>query len=261
MAEIATVVRLLFAATFLSVVPPWLRRTVGGALVESIGVQLDAETDRNVDGVNLRFPSADRPTALGYLGRERRIIRGPAESDASYAARLLIWLDSHAIRGGPYALLTQLHAYFLDSMNVPIRLIASSGLRHSMDANGTIVRDTIDWNADGEYPNKWARIWLLFQINDTVIDVPLLDESGVPIVTEAGEPILTSVSIYALDDATKDILCAVPREWSAAHIDEIHIVLMPPGSELWGTPGIWDDTDPTPGQIWSSGNDAVSFLC
>lgn len=235
-----------FAAEILLICPPWLRRRVGGALMAALGEAVDVATQRAVDGVALRFPSAAQPRALTYLGRQRQILRGPGEDGATFAARMLTWWDAHRTRGGPYALLGQLHAFFVSSLAVPIALVANSGFRHQVDVAGAITEDTISWGGDGEHPARWARLFLFFSLSGTTVGIPLLAE----------------VSIYAMSDAERELFCAVPREWSAAHIDLIYLTLLPPEGDVWGYPpgGTWADDDPSPGQVWG-GNLAVQFVC
>ncbi len=253
--------RRTFESLVLSIVPPWLNRTVGGAIMRSIGTAIeDVLTDTSL-GVRLRFPNADNPEALGLLGRQRRILRGPGETNTTFAARILRWWDAHRGRGGPYELLTQLHQFFANDINPAFDLIANSGLWHSVDASGVITRNgTIaSWSGDGEYPTKWARIWIVFNLSGDTIEVPLLDENGDPLLTEGGDPILSTTSIYALTSEEIDIICAVPREWDAAHIDRIYIVLIPLDGLAWGLPpGVheWGD----PGLTWGGGL-AVNLTC
>lgn len=264
-------VRLFFETGILRVCPPWLRRTVGTAVMKSLGVQIDTEIDRDVDGVGLRFPNPNQPDALGFLGRERRILRGPAEPAANFAIRLRTWWDAHSTRGGPYALLGQMFPYLAGTIDAPVEVVGNSGIRHLVDANGVITRDSIDWNGDGNYPTKWARFWVM--INSATLTLPLVTESGEPVLTESGEQVLTVSQITAanITDEQKEIVCAVPREWSAAHIDEVHVILLFDGGELWGyrtttdpasgtTIGTWADTDPSPGQVWQS-EDPADILC
>jgi len=260
-------IRLLFAVGILLISPPWLRRRIGGAIMRSLGVPIDTETDRNVDGVELRFPNALQPDALGFLGRERRILRGPGEDAATFAGRLRTWWDAHRARGGPYELLRQLRAFFLPTLSIDFTVVGNSGIRHVIDTAGVITRDIVAWNGDGNYPTKWARIWLLFPLDDATFPIPLVTESGEPILTEGGEAIIVTIAIDALTPSDIELICAVPREWSAAHIDEIHIILLPPGGELWGFTadgdpvGTWADDDPTPGQIWGGADEPVDILC
>ncbi len=261
-------IRLTFVSSMLRVSPPWLRRIVGAAVMEGFGVPIDTETDRNTEGVELRFPNVSHPDALGFTGRERRILRGPIEPAASYIVRLRKWWDSHRGRGGPYALLNQLFGYFTGFPVTPMEVVSNTGQRHLIDTSGNITRDSIIWDGDGQLPTKWARIWVM--INDATLAVPLLTESGEEITTESGETILIVVPITTLTPADEDVFCAVPREWSAAHIDEMHVVLLFGGAELWGyrttddplsggSIGTWDDSDPTPGQTWTAG--AIDILC
>lgn len=231
--------------------------------MEGIGSQIDVEVDRNTEGLRKRFPSAASTQALGFIGRERRILRGPAEPSDVYAARLITWWDAHRLRGGPYALLTQLYEFFLTSLNVPMQVVANSGTRHSVDTSGVITRDAVVWSGDGAYPTKWGRIFIFYSLTGTMIDLPLITESGEPVITESGEHILAVISLYAATAADLELFCVVPREWDAAHIETIYINLLPPEGELWGYPtpvGTWSASDPSPGQVWG-GNAVVQFTC
>ncbi len=119
-----------FEAAMLDACPPWLRRTRGAALMGAFGAVLDTLSQRAAEGVRLRFPGFD-VDALPMHGRERRIQRGPLETDERYAARLWGWRQAHRGRGGPYALLEQLRAYFADSPR-QIDVVYHSGTRRSL---------------------------------------------------------------------------------------------------------------------------------
>lgn len=260
--------RLLFTSAIKQIAPPWLRRLVGGAVMESLAVPVETLVDRTVESLRKRFPTEDND-ALNYIGKERRILRGPGEDSETYAGRLLIWWDSHRLRGGPYALLEQMFAYFRFSLNVQIDLVNNSGQetgtpgifevnRYSVSPTGVITRDSLTWNGDGAAPPKWARIFLIFRLDSEFLPLSvLLTEDGEPILTEDGEEILVETSIYALSDADRAVLCAVPHEWKAAHIDKIYIALLHGVGDLWGYPE---------GETWSGpetwGEDeAVTFEC
>ena len=261
-----------FISAMTQLSPPWLRRAVGGALMQSLGVPVETESDRNVEGVDIRFPrQGGHPEALSVLAQERRIIRGPGEGPVSFADRLRAWWDSHLTRGGAYALLGQMFPYFRDFLNVPIEVVANSGTRVLLDTAGNITRDSIVWTGDGQYPLKWARTFIMVNMTTTELSVPLLTESGIPVLTESGLPILVEVSIFSLGQAEEDILCAVPVDWNAAHVDEVTLFLLHPGAELWGyrtttdpgsgaSIGTWADDDPTPGQVWQT-TDPIVIEC
>lgn len=199
--------------------PPWLQRDIAEKLLYSIGLQADAFGDAVVAAVKLRFPNYYSNESLPLLGRERRISRGPTEADATYAPRLNRWLTDHQRRGGPYALLAQLYAYFAPA-NFPIQLVYASGRRFSMDSAGVVTRDDIVWAPDADTA-RWARWWLFY----------FTDAYPSPTADEIAE------------------LRRVPKEWNAAHCLGT-IVIFPSDAELWDFPpghtwdesGTWDTT-------------------
>lgn len=232
--------RLAFVTGLVRTMPPWLRRTRGLRLLEAIGEQIDDVIDRTAEGVRLRFPHhlTPDPGALALTGRERRIRRGPAEPAATYAKRIRTWWDAHRTRGGPYALLGQLYAYTVDWLNVPIDVVYYSGTRRAMDAAGAITRDAITWGADAS--GHWARFWVFFYVTDPIpgADAFLVTEDSDFLTTEAGDFLVASTGIApdALSSADEEIFKAIPREWSAAHIDKISIVLLWDDACLVGYP-------------------------
>lgn len=142
-------------------VPGWLRNKVGGGLMQAFGIQLDTMTDRMRDGILLRFPGVLTDETLGHISRDRRIKRGPGEDAATFAARLRLWWDSHRTRGGGHTLLEQLHA-FLGTQAREAHLVYHSGTRYILSDDGTIIRDSIAWGADGT--DDWAQVWLFFPL-------------------------------------------------------------------------------------------------
>jgi hypothetical protein len=222
--------------------PPWLQRSVGGRLLRSIGALADEISSRIVQGVALRFPTdVVDPDALALTGQERRMLRGPAEDAVTYARRIRSWWDAHRIRGGPYALLEQFHAYLSGLLNVQIDCVYWSGTRRSISIDGVITRDSISWGADGS--SEWSQIWLFLYLAADIVttsDETLIDDDGNTLMFTIGDP----------DDL--EVLRAIPREWSAAHIHRTTIVVLADYRQLWDYPpailtwdddeGLWDDT-------------------
>lgn len=190
--------------------PPWLQHGWAEKLLYAYGAQVDAFADALVAGVKMRFPNLYSPESLPLIGRERRIARGLLEDDATYASRLTRWLDDHRRRGGPYALLAQLHAYYHPN-DFPVQLIYRSGRRYSMDVNGNVTRDDITWSPDAQ-PDKWARWWLLM----------FTDAYPLPLSAQD----------------TADI-ALIPTEWNAAHCFG-SVILLPTGGEIIDSPGLID---------------------
>ena len=249
--------------------PPWLQRAIGEAYLGGIGQVIDCHIDRIVDAVRQRFPNGSRTDALAAIGRERRVLRGPGEDSVTYARRLRKWWDLHRTRGNSRTLLEQLFDYFAASLSVSMEVVDGNGKRHLVSPAGSITEDAILWDADGT--GKWARAWVMINLLDTNLPVPILDENGEPVLDGAGDPTFILVDIFALTATEEALVCAVPRSWSAAHIEKTTVVLLHPGAELWGyrtttDPGsgqsiaTWADDDPSPGQVWQP-TDPVQIEC
>ena len=188
--------------------PPWLATGNNEKFMYAAAVQADTFADALIAAVALRFPGAYGYDSLPQIGKERRIARGPFESDATYAERLTRWLDDHRRRGGPYAMLAQLHAYFAPN-NFPINLLYRSGRHFAMDATGAITRTISTVFAPNTNPAQWARWWLFFDLPaDALADIDSTDLAN---------------------------LGHIPREWNAAHAQG-RVFALEPGAELWGWP-------------------------
>jgi len=236
--------RLLFAGGLLRRLPPWLQRTVGARVVQGLADPIDALVLSTLAAVRARFPSSTMTDALARIGAERKIPRGLAESDETFAARVLPWLDAHRGRGGPYALLRQLDAYFQAWLNVPIDCVSYKGNRHVIDAaalvaDSAITHDGITWGGDSS--GKWARFWVFLYLPSAVVPAPietvyLVTDTGARIVTDTGAFLVADLSLdaTALDAAQIEIFTCVVRAWAAAHIDRATVVL------LWGYRRLWN---------------------
>lgn len=196
------------------VVPPWLQRTIGRSLMRGFGAALDDVQRESAEGVFARFPKANRPDVLAPIGSDRKIIRGLNEDADTYAARLVRWRIDHRTRGGPYALLRQLEAFWSTAPR-QIDLVYASGTRFVLETDGTITKDAIASNAD---PARWSRCSIFYYL------------------TEDETPI--SYALYRN-------LMAIPREWSAAHVGEINVFALAGGCRVWGYPPTpWGEPEP-----------------
>ncbi len=222
--------------------PPWLRRTHGARVMEGVADILEQLTERFIQGVKVRFPGAPpRPVdlaALALTGRGRRIRRGPNEAAETYARRLRGWWDAHRTRGGPYALLEQLRAFFLDWPSARMDVVYAAGTRRWMDEDGAITRDAIVWDADGS--GEWAHVWVFFHLPDAIVVAvdELTTQGGDTLVTQDEEPLMVTETISPADlsENYEEIFRAIPREWTTAHVPYVTVVLLFSTARLWNYP-------------------------
>lgn len=251
--------RPLWASGILRAVPRWLTRVRAARLLQGIGDFFDAESVKADEAVRARFPRAEVPSALPYIGRERRIRRGPGETGATYASRLLRWWDAHRARGSAYEMLRQLRDFWRASPEVEeIHVVAHSGRRHWVDMADadTFTRDSVAW-LPGPI-DEWAHVWV-FLYTDGPPDTAstLVTHAGDILVTHLGDDLVAITDLSgggALAEEEAELYRAVPREWSAGHIPYVTVVLRwgdgwllgyPPGIEL-GDPGLVLGGDDTP---------------
>jgi len=94
------------------VLPAHMSKIELGRLVYAVGLVCDAYVDWVVRAMQQRFPLICEPDALLWHGRDRQIFRGQVQSEASFRAQLVRWLQLHKRRGHPWALLTAIQTYF-----------------------------------------------------------------------------------------------------------------------------------------------------
>ena len=115
--------------------PKWLTSGEGESVLFSLHVVVDAWLERARLGVYARFPDSAPDDAIVAISRDRKIIRGLNENKASFAKRLIKWLDTHRIRGNPFALLEQIRAYL--QAEVVLRTVDQNGNWFWIDADGS----------------------------------------------------------------------------------------------------------------------------
>jgi hypothetical protein len=151
----------------------------GGSEVDSrslwtVALTLDAQLQRMRDGIGARYPgnppagaklattNGAPDDALGLIGRDRLIRRGPSEPVANYVARLQRAIDDHRVRGNAWAMLEQIQG-FLAPRAVKVAYVNEHGNFYTLDADGTQTRNKYtDWDWDGSaLTDAWARFWIV----------------------------------------------------------------------------------------------------
>lgn len=235
-----------FRRAFRKLVPSWLSKDDGERVLYSLGVLKDWFDTRLKQGLQARFPSHAMPSALPYLGRDRRIVRGINEPAAAYAARLVSWLDAHAVRGNPYALMDQLAAYC--QAEVRIRTVDSRGNWYTRERDGTrsALLDTADWNWDAADPSRWSRFWVI--IYPTADGRPWERDGtwgdGSYWSSDPAEGTWGSTALLTEVQSVRELV----REWKPAGTTCVKVIVA--FDDGLFTPGGIVETDGTWGQSW-----------
>jgi hypothetical protein len=229
-----------FRDAVLRVTPRWLQNRNASRLLYAMAAQLDAVVDGVTAGIEMTMPGRYSDETLPIHGRQRRIRRGPSESAESYATRLKRWWGDHRRRGGPYAMLEQVRAFWAPS-EFDVALVYRSGRRFQMDGDtGAVTIDDIDWSNLDDDPDKWARWWLFYEWPESIAADGSWESDG---VWDDG-------GVWDSDLTVEDVanIRAVPEDWNNMHCFGT-VVLLSDGRELWDYPGgTWDEPD----GVWAS---------
>lgn len=240
---------LSFRETLRRYVPPWLSdrptagRTVGFRYLYGIVALLDAGAQFVIEGIQARFPGIGTPTALPYIGRDRRIIRGPLESDAAYAARLIEWLDLWRAAGNAYALAKAFQA-FLAPGRPRIRIVTRSGFWWTLEPSGELtwhLATPNNWDWDSLTHPERAACWSDFWV---IVYPPHFSTAG---TWGDGGSLWGERKAFGQDTTTQNVetIRALIRQWKAAHARCVMVIFAyDPASfdpaSLPGAPGMPD---------------------
>lgn len=152
--------------------PRWLTEGDGELVGYALDLMRDAFVERVRLGLMARLPQND-PTglttapsdALVAMGRDRRVVRGVAESEIDYAKRMLSWLSDRRTAGNPFTLMRKLAEYLGPLPSY--RTVDASGNWYSRAANGvqTALLNQGNWNWSGPEPARWSRFWVVIYPN------------------------------------------------------------------------------------------------
>ncbi len=228
-------------------VPAWMSNRPGlnttFKMLYALALPLDVLLEGLTEGMQAKFPGYAGPDALAYIGRSRGITRGEAETNPSYTARLLAWIDTWG-NAGSDALLAQLIQGYLAN-NPVVRIVARSGQTVTANQDGTTSIATMAWNWDGisnpERSTFWSDIWIIVYPCEWPITGTALT-SLASIWGTATPP----GNGHAVSGASVDGVLGLVAAWKGAHTYVRAIVwsydstLFVPGSPVAGDPdGTW----------------------
>lgn len=213
------------AATFrnalLESAPSWLRGPVSDAFLGAIGTMLDGWAEWGWYAVRARYPEEAPPDALGYIGNDRNLERGPAQTDPGYAAQLRRAFDTWRVAGNAGTVLRQLAAYFTGIATPPLRAVSDGAIWHEYAygppeaVTKTVVGTNWDW--DGYAGTRWWRGWVILDSTDGpwAIDEWSDDEfwgdGGTWGTTASYEEVISILRIV--------------RKWKPAHVHNVYVIV------------------------------------
>jgi hypothetical protein len=201
--------------------PPWLQDHVGGTILRSFRTVLDALGARTVEAVKLGMPGVCPPTALGYIGNDRNIERGPNQTPAGYGRQLSVAFDTWANAGGARTTLTQLRAFFAPADGQVMRIVSNRAVWHEINpSTGVVTRTAVgtNWNWDG-LPYRW-RDWVIIDATG-LWAIDIWDAAGNWDDGGVWDSDMTEAQALALN--------AIAKKWKPADVLTQVIVTFDPG--------------------------------
>lgn len=139
--------------------PTALQGPNGAALMYTLSVPYDTLAVSGAYAVRFRFPTLTSPDALPWLAKDRQIVRGPNESQDSYAQRLVQWLDLWVHAGSAPSILQGVASFFLPGTITAEHVKQSRTGYTDWDywdgTTDTLYREAPanwDWDSDGLVP-------------------------------------------------------------------------------------------------------------
>lgn len=157
-----------FRDTIRNLAPPWLLEQVGEGVLYAKGMVFDVLQTWLSTGIQARFPDSAPEDALGYIGNDRQLDRGPWELASTYRVRLRKAFDHFQTWGNAETMIRQLVAFFNDSGYTPaIRTVTDKAVWHEYDwGTGAVNRTKVTpsnwkWDAQAGTFAKRNRGWVI----------------------------------------------------------------------------------------------------
>jgi hypothetical protein len=199
-------------------------------------------------GLPVGAQGLDPSTALPLIGRSRSILRGEADTDASFASFLIGWLDYAEAAGSSEILATMIRHYLGNSPTV--RIVDRAGFWVMIDGpTGVITTATSAWNWDGtsnpERAGWWSDLWVIVYADEWTRYASFTDAAWLAAFGGvSGNGIGHEVGRAAVDAIT-----SIVEQWKGAHCWLVAVLftsdsgtLSPGGVNPDGNWGNWSKT-------------------
>lgn len=200
----------------LDAAPPWLLGPDGAAFLRAIGDVRDGLVQQLKAAIKTRFPREAAADALTAIGGERELPRGPTDTDATYAQRLVGAWEAWSWAGTPTGVLNAL--WDAGYTNV---VLVTQRRTHTLNGSRQLVSTTLS-PARGFPPGP--TFWNTFLV---WFPTPFIAawSGGVP----------------ASGSAEADGVRRLVNRWKPAHANVVGYIATVTG-HFWGQPGLnWGD--------------------
>lgn len=231
--------------------PPFLQQGTGQRFLYSVGSLIDARVQKVLYGTQAHMPTRAQPDALTQIGLDRLMPQGPNEPPTSYAVRLQHSFEAWQRAGSPFAVLSQLSAFFTPTPTT-IYLVTDSGHWYWILPDGSFHTLPLasrppaiasNWHWDANTGTYWPRFWIIV---DCAGGTPFAQSNvyGGGIVYGGGELWGVDGGALAADYITG--MRQIIALWKAAHSTCTNIILdfaghfSPTGSGAGYPNGTWD---------------------
>lgn len=151
-------------------VPWWLSdrhytdgKTVGFRYLWAMIAMLDCYMEFGLQSLIAPWPAVGTPTALPRIARSRGITRGQADTDATFALKLIDWLNKWAGAGTQRQLAIEIQEYLGNHPRV--RVVNRAGRMVTVETDGTVSMVDCAWDWDSvsnpERVGYWSELWII----------------------------------------------------------------------------------------------------
>ena len=245
-----------------SMLPPWLQGDVGGKYVFSIAIMLDANMQRLYEGIRAHMPGVGTATALGYIGQDRLLPRGPYESDAQYAGRLSVTFASYRQAGKPSGVLAAIAPLFEPGYRGTRWVVNAVSQWYWIDASGAetwaMFPSLAVWNFDGA-SWAWWHTWIVLGVHAPPAGSGTMAWTITPRTvgdgTKVGDAGKTLGGLDSLGSERVAWLQAVIAQWKAKHAS-VQWIIVAPDASLYQPGGVL----PTGKEYGNGSEDAITHI-
>jgi hypothetical protein len=227
-----------------AIAPPWLQGPVGARWLAAFGGQKDVHVQRTREAVFARLPTLAPVDAVPYIGDERSIVQGAAESLAAYRQRLVEAWPAWQLAGTAWGILAQLSA-----QGYSCYIVCANGYVYgpgaTLETPPTLVKSGAPWRWSGFPGPFWSVFGLVFD------PLPASWTNIVKPPTSSSAPTANEI----------ELICGIVNTWKPAFATFAGILAVQ-SYPLWGWPrtgpnaAIWGAS----GRTWGGGVSTL-FTC